>query len=278
MRVFVLVDMEGIAGIVSGEECQPGHAEYARSRLLMTNEANAVIAGIYDAAPDAEVTVADAHGPFRNMPPEQLDTRVRLLRGKPALLGMVDGLDDSYDLAMFIGMHGKAGTVHSALCHTFTGGLYDVRINGQSYGELGLNAAVAGAYGVPVALVAGDQAVAQEAHELLGDFVTAVIVKESRSVARAETLHPIVACEQLRQAAQQVVSEAAEGRLKVAPLRVAEPVTVEVALAQVVVADYAMLIEDIERMDGRTVRSERADMFAAYRFVRLLVLLCSVQG
>ncbi|MEO7000592.1 MAG: M55 family metallopeptidase [Ktedonobacterales bacterium] len=278
MRVFVLVDMEGIAGIVSGEECQPGHAEYEQSRLLMTNETNAVISGIFDAVPDAEVTVADAHGPFRNMPPEKLDTRARLLRGKPALMGMVDGLDDSYDLAMFIGMHGKAGTVSSALCHTFTGGLYDVRINGQSYGELGLNAAVAGGYGVPVALVAGDQTVEAEAHELLGDAVTAVVVKESRSAARADTLHPAIACEQLRKVAHQMVSEAAKGHLKVAPLRVAAPVTVEVALAQVAVADYAMLIEGVERVDGRTVRCERADMFAAYRFVRLLVLLCSVQG
>src|SRR5215212_7071575 len=250
MRVYVTVDIEGIAGVVHSEEGARGNPEYERARRLMTQETNAVVAGIFDADPDARVTVADVHGPYRNMIPEDLDERATFNRGKPKVFGMMDGIDRGYDLAMFVGVHGRAGADPAALSHTFTGTILDVAVNGRPMGELGLNAAVAGEHSVPVVLVAGDQTVEVEARDLFGPEVVTVVVKESRAHLAAESLHPNVARARLRAAAARAVRE----RPGVAPLRVGEPVTCEVSLARPVYADLAMLIDDTERVDGRTVR------------------------
>src|SRR5690606_27230844 len=159
VRVYIVADIEGIAGVAHGVEGSPGNPEYERARRLMTEEANALIRGIFEADADSAVTVADSHGPYRNLIPEELDERAVLSRGKPRLYGMVDGIDQDYDVAMFVGVHGQAGSDRSVLSHTFTGVILDVRLNGTSMGELGLNAAMAGAHGVPVALISGDQSV-----------------------------------------------------------------------------------------------------------------------
>ena len=115
VRVFISVDIEGVAGVVGREEGQAGNPEYERARRLMTAEASAAIAGIYDVDPDAEVTVADAHGTFRNIIPELLDRRARLVRGKPRQFAMIDGVQGGFDAAMFVGYHGRAGTGDSSL-------------------------------------------------------------------------------------------------------------------------------------------------------------------
>jgi D-amino peptidase len=271
-RVFVMADIEGIAGVVSGQEGQPGNAEYERARRLMTAEANAAVFGILDAEPEAQVVVADAHGPFRNIVPEELDRRAQFVRGKPAIMGMVDGIGSDFDAAMFVGVHAKAGTGSSTLSHTFTGTILDVRLNGRSFGELGLNAAAVGAHGVPVVLVAGDQAVREEATALFGSDITTVVVKESRGHSRAQSLHPAVACEQIRSAAASAIGK----RRDIAPLRVTEPVNVEVELSNLAVADMAMVIDGVERVDGRTIRASRGNALDAYRLLRLVTLLCSV--
>lgn len=271
MRVYVAVDIEGVAGVVHSEEGAPGNAEYERARRLMTREASAVVAGIYDADPSARVTVADVHGPYRNLIPEELDERATLNRGKPKLLGMMDGIDRGYDLAFFVGAHGRAGADPAALSHTFTGTILDVTINGRPMGEIGLNAAMAGAHGVPVVLVSGDQAVEAEARDLFGAAVLTVVVKESRAQLAAESVHPAVACEHLRAAAARAVRE----RPAVEPLRVAAPVSCAISLARPVYADLAMLIDGATRVDGRTVRFERPTMPDIYRILRLITVLCS---
>ena len=271
MRVYITVDIEGVAGVGLGQEGSPGNPEYERARRLMTQEANAVIAGIYDAEPEARVTVVDVHGPYRNMIPEDLDERATFNRGKPKVFGMMDGVDRGYDLAMFVGVHGKAGADPAALSHTFTGSILDVIINGKSMGELGLNAAVAGEHGVPVVLVAGDQTVAVEARDLFGPDVVTVEVKESRAHLAAESLHPKVARARLREAAAGAIRQ----RPAVAPLRVGNPVTCEVELNRPVLADLAMMIDGATRVDGRRVRFERPNMLDTYRILRLITVLCS---
>jgi D-amino peptidase len=203
--------------------------------------------------------------------PEDLDERATFSRGKTKMFGMVDGIERGYDLAMFIGVHGRSGTGTSVLSHTFTDPILDVVVNGDSYGELGLNAALAGAYDVPVALVSGDQSVAAEARALFGDAVVTVVVKESRAYLAAESLHPKLARARLRDAAARAIRE----RRNVQFLRVTIPVTVEVSFAQPVHADLAAMIDEVERTDGRTIRYTRADMPAAYRVLRLITVLCS---
>lgn len=271
VKVYVLMDIEGIAGVVHGSEGSPGNPEYERARRLMTGEASAVVAGIFDADPEASVTVVDSHGPYRNIIPEELDERATLSRGKPRHFGMMDGIDEGYDLAMFVGVHGSAGAGSSVLSHTFTGHLFDVRVNGVSYGELGLNAAMAGAFDVPVALVAGDQVVEEDARALLGEDVTFVRTKHSRSASAAESVHPNVARRLLTDAAQRVIGE----RLRVPPFRLETPLTVEVTFDRPVYADLAAMLDGVERLDGRTVRFVRDTMPDAYRVLRVITVLCS---
>ncbi|MBI3979336.1 MAG: M55 family metallopeptidase [Chloroflexi bacterium] len=272
MRVYIAIDMEGVAGVVNNEEGARGNPEYERARRLMTAEASAAVAGIFDAAPDAQVTVADSHGTYRNLIPEELDERATINRGKPRLHGMVDGIDRGYDIAMLLGVHGRAGAAPAVLSHTHTGNIFEVRVNGKPFGELAMNAALAGAHGVPVVLVAGDQTVAEEARDLLGGEVVTVKTKESRGNLTAECLHPRVSQRKIREAAAWVVRE----RPNVPPLKVQTPVDVEVVVVRPVFADFAELIENVKRMDGRTIRFTRPDMPAVYRIVRLIAELSRV--
>ncbi len=271
MRIYVTVDIEGIAGVVHSEEGSKGNAEYERARRLMTAEASAVVAGILDVDPRAEVTVVDVHGPYRNIIPEELHEQAILSRGKPRVYGMVHGIERGYDAAMFIGVHGKAGTGESVLSHTFTGTILDVRVNGRSMGELGLNAAVAGAYDVPVLLVSGDQSVVAEAEDLFGSDVITVKLKESLAHLSSESVHPIVARHRLQEEAARAMREWPP----VKPLKVETPVEFEVELARPVLADLAEMIDGAERIDGRTVRYTRDDVPSMYRILRLITVLCS---
>ncbi|MET8601964.1 M55 family metallopeptidase [Streptomyces rubiginosohelvolus] len=135
MKALISVDMEGISGIVHSSETNPERYDYQRGRELMTAEANAVIAGVLDAEPMADVLVADAHGTFRNLLPEQLDRRARLVRGKPRALNMLAGLDEETDAALFVGYHVRAGEGPGVLAHTMNGEILDVRVRGRAPDE-----------------------------------------------------------------------------------------------------------------------------------------------
>lgn len=268
MRIFISVDIEGVAGVVGRDEGASGNPEYERSRRLMTAEASAAVRGVFNADPEAQVTVADAHGTFRNIIPELLDRRARLMRGKPRSLAMVEGVQGGFDAAIFVGYHGRAGTGDSVLSHTFTGTLADVRINGSSFGEIGLNAAVAGAYGVPLVLVTGDESVAAEVELLLQGTRTAV-VKRAVGALAADGLHPERSC--------QLIEETTAGVLRqggaVVPFVVRGPVALEVDVTIPVYADQAMIIPGIERLAGRTLGYDAPDYLTAYRITRLIAAL-----
>jgi D-amino peptidase len=266
VRVFISVDIEGVAGVVGREEGQSGNPEYERARRLMTEEANAAIAGVHDAGPGAEVTIADAHGTFRNIIPELLDRRARIVRGKPREYAMIDGVQGGYDAAMFVGYHGRAGTGNSVLSHTYTGTLADVRVNGVSFGEAGLNAAVAGNFGVPLKLVTGDSSVADEVQALFGDVDT-VVVKEGVGQLAADSVHPEVARELIRAGAAQALHS--DGVL----FAVDGSVSLEVDVMLPAYADQALLIPGISRLSGRTLGYDAPDYMTAYRVVRLIAAL-----
>ncbi|HEX5167085.1 MAG TPA: M55 family metallopeptidase [Thermomicrobiales bacterium] len=265
MRVFISVDIEGIAGVAGREEGSQGNPEYERARRLMTAEACAAVRGIYNADPDAEVTVADAHGTFRNIIPELLDPRARLVRGKPRPLAMIEGVQNGVDAAVFVGYHGRAGTGDSVLSHTFTGTLADVRVNGTSFGEIGLNAAVAGVYGVPLVLVTGDASVDAEVEALLPGTRTAV-VKRGIGALAADGLHPERACAIIEAAAAEVPERVASAK----PFVVDGPVALEVDVTIPAYADQALVVPGIKRLAGRTLGYDAPDYLTAYRITRLI--------
>ncbi|MGX1950277.1 M55 family metallopeptidase [Streptomyces anulatus] len=273
MKLLISVDMEGVSGIVHSTETNPERYDYQRGRELMTADANAVIAGVLDADPTADVLVADAHGTFRNLLPEQLDRRARLVRGKPRSLNMLAGLDEETDAALFVGYHVRAGEGPGVLAHTMNGELLDVRVAGRSLGEIGLNAAMAGHLGVPVVLLSGDDAACVEMADLVPETVT-VPVKEALGMAAAVTLHPEEARDRLRRAAADAVSRRAE----IPPLALTGSLDVEVDLASPHTIELATLVPGVSRTGGaRRVAFTSPDYATAYRLILLLAQLATIK-
>jgi D-amino peptidase len=274
MRVYISVDMEGIAGVVHEDQTdptQPRHAgEYNRFRRLMTNEANAAIAGAQDAGATF-VLVNDSHWLMRNLLVEEIHPLAEVVSGGPKRWSMVEGIEDGFDAAMFIGYHARAGTRHATIDHTYTSRVYEARVNGQPAGELVLNAALAGTCGVPVVLVSGDQAVAAEARAVLGAGVETVIVKHAVGRFAARSLAPTLACERIRSAA------AAALRRKHTPYTVAPPIQLEVDFIVSQMADMAELVPGSTRTGGRTVRYTGNDFREVFRAWRAMYNLAGVE-
>jgi D-amino peptidase len=269
MRVLVSIDMEGIAGVVDGEDVSPGHSEYERNRKLITAEANAAVRGVHAFDAAAEVLVTEAHAGFRNLLPELLDRRAELLRGKPKPDGMMAGLADGVDAVLFIGYHGRAGTPRSVLAHTINGGVVaDVRCDGRSLGELGLNTALAAHSGIHPVLVAGDDTVAAEAAQV-APGMHAVVVKRALGARAAALLHPEEACERI----EREVPRALADRDAVRPLRFDGPVLAEVEVLKPGMAERALLVPGMELAGGCVLRYPAPDFPTAYRVIQLITML-----
>ena len=203
LKVFISVDMEGVTGVVNADDARRTGKDYDYFRQTMTREANAAIEGAL-AAGATEIIVRDSHGSALNLLPELLHRSAKFIRdwsGGP--MSMMEGIDASYDAAIFVGYHAKAGTPNGVLDHTSSGDVADVSVNGVSLPETGYNALLAGHFDVPVVFVAGDKAVCDQARHLLGNVET-VAVKEGIGAA-ALNLHPEVAREQIRSGVQRAL-------------------------------------------------------------------------
>jgi D-amino peptidase len=177
LKVFISIDMEGLAGVVTSANVSPTGPDYAHFRAIMAGEANAAIDGAFRAGA-THVLVRDSHGSKENLLPGDVDPRAHLLRG--ASIGpknMMEGIDSTYDAVVFIGYHAKAGTPNAILEHTSNGNVIDISINGVSLPEGGYNALVAGLVGVPVVFASGDRALVDQLRALLGP-IEVVAVKE----------------------------------------------------------------------------------------------------
>jgi D-amino peptidase len=275
MRVYISVDMEGVAGVVHEDQTNPLDprcaSEYARFRRLMTAEANAAIQGAVDAGA-TRILVNDSHWTMRNLLAEELHEEAELVSGGPKPRSMMEGIDAGFDVALCIGYHARAGTRSAVLDHTYTDRLIDVRLNGRSVGELGLNAALAGVFDVPVVLVSGDSALATEAHDLLGDDVATVIVKEAVGRHAARSLAPAVACRRIREAATKVLK-----RKRLKPFTVEAPITLEADFSKTVEADMAELVPGTIRTSGRTVAFSHDDYREVFRAWRAMHNLAGVE-
>jgi D-amino peptidase len=274
MRVYISVDMEGVAGVVHEDQTDPidsRHAgEYNRFRRLMTSEANAAVEGAL-AAGATRVLVNDSHWLMRNLLAEELHPAAELLSGGPKLRSMVEGVDLGFDAAMFVGYHAMAGAARAVIDHTYTSIVHEVRLNGRPAGELAINAALAGIHGVPVVLVSGDQALAAEAKELLGDGVEAVVVKHGVGRFAARSVSPAESCRRIREGATAAL------RRKHDPLELEPPIRIEVEFALTQMADMAELVPGSVRTGGRTIEYVHDDYMEVFRAWRALYNLAGVQ-
>lgn len=272
MKVYLSVDMEGIAGIVHEVQTDPtdpaAAADYAHSCRLMTGEANAAIQGALDAGAD-RVVVNDSHWLMRNLIADELHPAAELISGSPKPLSMMEGVQDGFDAVCFIGYHGQAGTRASVIDHTYTDRVYQVRVNGRAVGELALNAAVAGCHGVPVAFASGDHTLVDEARDVLGAHVECVAVKHALSRYAARNLSP----ERARSAIRAGVASALGRPHPV--FAFSTPVTIETDFARSVHADMAALMPGAERTGARTVRYTHNDYLAAFQGWRAMTTLAA---
>jgi D-amino peptidase len=273
MRVYISVDMEGIAGVVHEDQTNPIDprcaGEYARFRRLMTAEANAAIEGAL-AAGATRIWVNDSHWNMRNLLAEELHEAAELISGDPKPRSMMEGIDAGFDAAFFIGYHARSRTRNATLDHTYTDRVAECRVNGRPLGELGLNAALAGTYGVPVALVSGDSALAAEVREVLGESTASVVVKEAVSRHAARSVAPAVAQRRIRQAATTALAR------RISPFILEPPFTLEVDFSLTVHADMAELVPGSRRETARTVSWRHEDYQEVFRAWRAMYNLAAV--
>jgi D-amino peptidase len=263
LKVFISVDLEGICGVINWDETSQGGPDYPLFRKLMTQEANAAIEGAL-AAGATEILVRDSHGSGRNILPDLLRPEARLLRDWTyGPLSMMEGIDKSFDAVIFVGYHARAGTPDAVLKHTMTLSIYDVILNGKKMPEAGFNGAIAGYFGVPVVLVSGDQAIAQQAKELFGE-VEAVVVKEAIATA-AIMLSPVRAQGLIR-----TKTTAALKRLKdFKPYKLNPPYNLEVVYTDESMAVKASWIPGAVRTGARSVSFTSNDFMEMLKLWRL---------
>ncbi|MGE5741726.1 MAG: M55 family metallopeptidase [Candidatus Aminicenantes bacterium RBG_16_66_30] len=270
LKVFISVDMEGISGIVHGDQTTPGTPEYAAGRKWMAQDVNAAVEGALEAGA-TEVVVNDSHGSMRNIDPDDLHPKAILISGTPKPLSMMQGIDSSFQACLFIGYHAKAGTQDAILDHTISGSVVRaIKVNGVELPELGLNAAIAGSYGVPVVLVSGDAAVCRQTTEVLGKDVVTVQVKEATGRLAAK-LVPMAEARRLIQAG---VRDALAKLGRVKPFKMTPPFTFELGYHVSAQADMgAMLLPNVRRVDARTLAFTADDYIEGFKTLRALISL-----
>ena len=253
LKVFISVDMEGVAGLVHWDETSEGGADYPLFRRIMTEETNAAIAGALEAGA-TEIVVRDSHGSARNILPDLLRPEARLIREWAGPMSMMEGLDRTFDAVVFVGYHARAGTPDAVLKHTMSLTLADVILNGVRMPEAGWNAAIAGHFDVPVVFLSGDSAICRQVREILGPIETAA-VKDGIGKA-ASMIHPIKAQEMIRKG----VAAALRDLKAFKPYKPAPPYKLEIVFTDETLAMRASSVPGAVRTGERSVAFTSNDL------------------
>jgi D-amino peptidase len=262
-RVYISVDLEGISGVNGDDQTDAGGAEYGRARKLMAEDANAAIRGAFDGGA-TDVLVNDSHGGQRNLLPEDLDPRARLISHTFKRYGMMEGLDDTFDAVIFVGYHAKADAPRGLFAHTGSGVVRDLQVNGKSVGEGGLNAALAAWYGVPVVAVSGDDVAVEEVKSSV-PAIHAAVVKRAINT-RAVELRPLA---EARTAIQTAARDGVRTAAKPARERL-DRYQVRMQFRNFNIPEVASAFSEMTVVAPDTVEYSRATLPEAYRLVRVL--------
>ena len=267
-KIFISVDMEGISGVVQPAQLGPDGFEYQRAREWMTGEVNAAIAGIRETGP-AEIVICDSHGNGQSLLIDKVPEDVRIVRGFPRPLEMMQGLDETFAAAMFIGYHASEWTPGAVRGHTISSArLLGVRLNGAEVSEGIYNAALAGHFGVPVAFVSGDRLAVTQVQQVAASAEGA-IVKEPYGYHSANTVTPARGQAMIRDGAKRAMGKI--GSLQ--PYRVTTPVALEVGVKLTIDAERAAFVPGLARSDGHNVKGSFHDMVEVTRLLQVLTSL-----
>jgi len=264
MRVLIMADMEGVSGIVVWDQVNGGAPMYEEGRRLYTEEINAAVRGA-KAAGATEIVVVDCHGAgkdwnFNSLIPDKLDPGCEWV-SHHAWSRYAGMFETGCDVALMIAMHAMAGTPDGVLCHTISTTTWrNLYFNDRVVGEFGINCALCGHYGVPVAVITGDEATCREGRALLGEKVGAVAVKRGLTRYSARNIPPVRA----RQMIEDGVRQALQKRDWPAPYVPAKPTTITVDLGTVDSAQQFMGRHGVELVEPLKLVSRGRDWMQAW--------------
>jgi D-amino peptidase len=265
IKVFISVDMEGIGGVVTDQQLGPTGFEYNRFREFMTAEALAAIEGAR-AAGATQFVVADAHGNMQNLLIDRFPRDVTIIRGSPRPLSMMEGIDSTFSAAFFIGYHSATTNPEGVRAHTISSATFAaVRINGRASAESGLNAAVAGHFGVPVALISGDEDAVGELRALV-PTAEGAIVKRAIGFHSAAVMTPEASQALIKEKATAAIRRLGQMRRYAEP---AGPVRLELVYKNYTPAELMAYMPGVERVDAHTVRFTGRSILEIPRFIQV---------
>jgi D-amino peptidase len=267
LKVYISADMEGITGVVSGDQLGPTGFEYQRAREWMTGEVLAAIQGAREAGA-TEFVISDSHGNGESLLIDRLptDIPIRVVRSFPRPLGMMEGIDSSFAAAIFVGYHTSTSSLTGVRAHTMSSALLTrIALNGTAMSEAGLNAAIAAEFGVPVVMITGDDQIVAETRQRLGNL-EGVAVKRAIGFHSAETMIPSVAAELIHQRAKIAVQR--RGEMK--PYGMTHPINVDVSMKNYRPVELLGYLPNVQRIDSHTVRLVAKDMREASRFLEFV--------
>lgn len=264
LKIYISADMEGVVGVVTGEQLGPEGFEYERFRGFMTAEVNAAIDAAR-AAGATEFLISDSHGNGQNLLIEKLPNDIMVVRSWPRPLGMMEGIDESFDGVMFIGYHASTANTRGVRAHTeSSANVTGIRLNGVSMSEGSINAAIAGHFGVPVILISGDDVAVAETQVIVGDMEGAV-VKWAKSFHSAQTLTPEAGYEVIRTRVNAAVRRIDD----FSPYVLDTPIELELSLKHYRPVELLSYLPNVERLDSHTVKFVGADMLEISKFLTM---------
>ena len=267
-KIFISADMEGITGVVQPAQLGPEGFEYQRAREWMTGEVSAAIAAIRDSGP-ADIVVCDSHGNGQSLLIDKLPEDVQVVRGFPRPLEMMQGVDQSFAAAMFIGYHGSEWTPGAVRGHTISSArLLGVKLNGVEVSEGIYNAALAGQFGVPIAFISGDRLAVQQLQKAV-PAAEGAIVKEPFGYHSAMTVTPARGQALIRDGVKRAMMKL--GSLQ--PYRITQPIDLEVGFKFTLDAERAAFVPGLARSDAHNVKGSFRDMVEIAKLLQVLTSL-----
>jgi D-amino peptidase len=265
MKIYISADMEGIVGVVTGEQLGPQGFEYARFREFMTDQVRTAIEAAFESGA-TEVVVSDSHGNGQNLLIEKLPKNVTLVRSWPRPLMMMQGIDETFAGAIFIGYHSGTTNAAGVRAHTFSSARFaDVQLQGVSLSEAGFNAAIAGHFNVPVIMVSGDDVVVKETTALLGNIEGAV-VKWSYGFHSAKTLMPEAANDLIREKVKKAMARLKEFK----PYKLNAPIRLDVRFKNYRPSEMLSYLSIVERTDAHSIRFTGKDIIEVSKFLEFI--------
>ncbi len=273
LKVFISVDMEGIGGVVTSEQLGPAGFEYGRFREFMTAEALAAIQGAREAGA-TQFVVADAHGNMQNLLIERFPRDVTIIRGSPRPLMMMEGIDSTFHAAMFIGYHSATTNPQGVRAHTISSATFAaVKLNDVPMAESGINATIAGSFGVPVVMISGDEQAVGELQRLTaaagstGGGAEGAVVKRAISFHAAAVMTPEASQAVIREKARAAIARLRDFR----PVPARGPFRLDLTYKSYTPAELMAYLPGTERIDAHTVRFRAQSITDVSRFIEFAI-------